>query len=202
MGSVLENGFSRDLVIISDDAGQFNVFLHALCWIHAERTINKLIGFTDEQREAIEQTRSKIWELYTDLKAYKNEPTEEEKIELDKRFDEIFSAKTCYVSLNLALKRIHKNKSELLLVLERPDIELHNNLSENDIRDYVTKRKVSGSTRSEPGRRCRDTFASLKKTCRKLTVSFWEFLIDRVTVKNRIPPLPELIRLRAQEIKA
>jgi hypothetical protein len=70
--------------------------------------------------------------------------------------------------LNAALKRIHSNKTELLMVLERPDIPLHNNSAENAIRDYVKKRKISGSTRSEAGRRCRDTFTSLKKTCRKL----------------------------------
>jgi hypothetical protein len=29
--------------------------------------------------------------------------------------------------LNQALKRIHKNKPELLIVLERPDVPLHNN---------------------------------------------------------------------------
>jgi len=72
----------------------------------------------------------------------------------------------------------------LLLVLERPEIPLHNNLSENDIREYVKRRKVSGSTRSDEGRRCRDTFTSLKKTCLKLGVSFWEYLLDRISKRN------------------
>ena len=71
-----------------------------------------------------------------------------------------------------------RNKRVLLLVLERPDLPLHNNLSEGDIREYVKRRKISGGTRSEEGRRSRDTFASLKKTCRKLGVSFWSFLND------------------------
>jgi len=95
--------------------------------------------------------------------------------------------------LNLALKRLYENKAELLLVLERPEIPLHNNLSENDIREYVKKRKISGSTRSELGRRCRDTFTSLKKTCRKLGISFWDYLMDRLSNTNAIPPLPEII---------
>jgi len=80
------------------------------------------------------------------------------------------------------------------LVLKRPDIPLHTNGSETDIRDYVKKRKVSGGTRSDLGRQCRDTFASLKKTCRKLGVSFWEYLQDRVSLTNAIPPLNTLIR--------
>ncbi|MDA1088451.1 MAG: transposase, partial [Verrucomicrobia bacterium] len=87
---------------------------------------------------------------------------------------------------------------ELLLVLDRPDIPLHNNLSERDIREYVKKRKISGSTRSDNGRQCRDTFTSLKKTCRKLGVSFWDYLNDRVSNAAEIPPLPDLIRVRAR----
>jgi hypothetical protein len=98
-----------------------------------------------------------------------------------------------WASLDLALKRIYKNKKELLLVLDRPDIPLHNNLSENDIREYAKKRKISGSTRSKTGKRCRDTFMSLKKTCRKLNISFWEYLKDRIYQKNKIPPLYEVM---------
>jgi len=107
--------------------------------------------------------------------------------------------KTSCEMLNQLLTRLNKNKSELLLVLEHPELPLHNNLSEGDVREYVKKRKISGSTRSEDGRRGRDTFASLKKTCRKLGVSFWYYLKDRVSGSNRIEPLAELIRQRAQE---
>jgi hypothetical protein len=95
------------------------------------------------------------------------------------------------------LKRLRQNKAELLLVLERPEIPLHTNDSERDIRDYVKKRKVSGGTRSEQGRRCRDTFISLKKTCRKLGVSFWDYLNDRIGQTGIIPPLPTLIAAAA-----
>jgi hypothetical protein len=200
IGSIMEHGFNPDLVIVSDDAGQFNVFLHALCWIHAERVLKKLVGFNDLQRKVLEKKRDEIWELYSALKEYKSSPTIEEKHRIDNWFDEIFTEKTCFITLNNALKRIHDNKGELLLVLEHPEIPLHNNLSERDIREYVTKRKISGSTRSPTGRRCRDTFASLKKTCRKLGISFWEYLKDRVKGNNySIPYLPEVVRLKAAE---
>ena len=92
------------------------------------------------------------------------------------------------------LKRIHLNKSELLLALIRPDIPLHNNLSERDIREYVKRRKVSGSTRSDNEKKCRDTFTSLKKTCRKLGISFWHYLIDRIEYQNKYPPLAEIMK--------
>ena len=112
-------------------------------------------------------------------------------------FDNIFSNKTASATLNTVLKRIYNNKSELLLVLDRPDIPLHNNGAENAIREYVKKRKISGSTRSETGRRCRDTFTSLKKTCRKLGVSFWQYLKDRIESIGIIPDLSELVRQQA-----
>jgi len=131
--------------------------------------------------------------------AYKQSPGPEKKAELQERFDEIFTTHTCYEALNQALKRIHKNKPELLMVLERPDVPLHNNTSETDIREYVKKRKISGSTRSDLGRRCRDTFTSLKKTCRKLGIGFWQYLEDRVSRRNSIPSLPDLMRLRVRE---
>ena len=92
------------------------------------------------------------------------------------------------------LKRIYKNKAKLLRVLARPEIPLHTNGSETDIRDFVKKRKISGGTRSDVGRECRDTFASLKKTCRKLGVSFWDYILDRNSGIGDIPPLAELIR--------
>ncbi|MFW6103556.1 MAG: IS66 family transposase [Bacteroidota bacterium] len=166
---------------------------HALCWIHAERSLNKLILPHEEKRKTLEDVQKQVWDFYKDLKAYKISPDETTKAPLEDRFEEIFTQKTNYHMLNLALDRLYENKDELLLVLERPEIPLHNNLSENDIREYVKRRKVSGSTRSELGRRCRDTFTSLKKTCRKLDVSFWEYLLDRLSRGKEIPPLPELI---------
>ena len=119
--------------------------------------------------------------------AYKIQPSLSAKLELDARFDSIFTTRTTFETLNQTLKRLHKNKSELLLVLERPDVPLHTNGSEGDIRDYVKKRKVSGGTRSDLGRRCRDTFASLKKTCRKQGISFWLYP-QRPSVTNQRHP--------------
>jgi hypothetical protein len=197
LGSVLMHGINPELAIVSDDAGQFNVLIHALCWIHAERVLAKLVGFNDDQRAALEQVRTVVWELYRDLQTFKAKPTATARRALDKRFDNLCATKTCFASLNHALERMRKNKSELLRVLNRPDLPLQNNLSEGDIREYVKRRKISGGTRSEDGRRGRDTFASLKKTCRKLGISFWHYLNDRIRHANRIATLARLIEARA-----
>ncbi len=194
IGSIIEHGISQKLVILSDDAGQFNVLLHALCWIHAERSINKVIPFTDQAKKDLNTVRDQIWRLYKRLKQYKENPNSKDKKRLEAIFDKIFTQKTHSTTLNQAFKRLYRNKAELLLVLERPDIPLHNNISENAIREYVKKRKISGSTRSELGRQCRDTFTSLKKTCRTLDVSFWQYLKDRIEEKKLIANLADLIR--------
>lgn len=197
VGSILSHGFSIDLKIISDDAGQFNIFQHALCWIHAERVINRLVPLHDGHAKDIEMILNKFWGIYADIKAYKLHPNQKERERLEKCFDELCATTTCYQLLNNALQRMSRNKNELLLVLKYPEIPLHNNLSENDIREYVKKRKISGGTRSDLGRQYRDTFISLKKTCRKLGVNFWEYLLDRNNKTNQIPYLPTLIRKAA-----
>ncbi len=203
LGAVLARGVSSKLGIISDGAGQFRLLDHGLCWVHAERLINKLIPFTEAQGLAVETVQDQIWQLYQDLKAYKNLTTEQQKQQkaaLEAKFDLIFTQTTVFEPLNQVLGRLWRRKSELLKVLDRPDLPIHNNASEQDIREFVKKRKISGSTRSDEGRRCRDTFASLKKTCRKLGVSFWEYLTDRVCDNKLIPPLGELIAQKAKSL--
>jgi len=200
LGGLIDQGFSLDLVIVSDGAGQFAILLHALCWVHAERLVHKLVPLNERHREDPERVRGEIWDLYRDLKRYQTDPDPAQAPALAARFDQVFTQRTAFETLNRTLKRLHGHKDKLLLVLKRPDIPLHTNGSENDIRGYVQWRKVSGGTRSDLGRRCRDTFASLKKTCRKLGISFWDYLADRIEQKGEIPPLPDIIRQRAAAV--
>ena len=181
LGSLIAHGVSPELTILSDGAGQFDVFVHALCWLHVERPLERLVPHNEKHRQAIERIRQRIWELYAGLKAYRQAPVADGAA---KRWQSSLTSwsrnRTDYPSIDGVLKGMAADRAKLLLVLERPEVPLHNNLSEGHIRDYVKKRKISGSTRSELGRRARDTFASLKKTCRRLGVNFWEYLQDRV----------------------
>jgi hypothetical protein len=199
-GSVKAHGFLPDTVIVSDDAGQFNVGQHGLCWVHCERLVHKLDAFTDENRAAQAAVRKLIWNFYRDLKAYRCAPTKPRRAALRARFDRIFGRKTGFVTLDRLLARLSANKPELLMVLDRPEIPLHTNGSENDIRCHVTRRKVSGGTRSDSGRDCRDAFLTILKTCAKLEIAFWDYLGARlaVTGSQSIPPLPEIILARAR----
>jgi Transposase IS66 family len=195
-GSIRRHGLLDDMVIVSDDAGQFRIGRHALCWIHAERLVHKLIAFNDRQRLAIELARQLIWWFYHDLQAYKRDPCRRRRGQLRARFDRIFRRRTGFVTLDRLLARLHGRKEELLLVLDRPEIPLHTNGSENDIRCHVTKRKVSGGTWSENGRDARDACLGLMKTCQKLRLSFFDYLGARLGVPDAplIAPLPQLVR--------
>jgi len=199
-GSLHAHGFLRDAVVLSDDAGQFAIGQHALCWVHAERLVHKLDTFTDQQRAAQRQTRKLIWNFYADLKLYRINPTPSRRRALRARFDRIFRRRTGFVTLDRLLARLHANKAELLRVLERPEVPLHTNGSENDIRCQVTRRKISAGTRSDLGRDCRDAFLGLAKTCAKHAIAFWDYLGSRLGVAGAalIPPLPELVRCRGQ----
>ena len=197
--SLQQHELYTDIVFLSDDAKQFQVqgFLHALCWLHAERHVAGLIPLTDTQRAAHLLARDEIWTFYQRLKQYRLTPTDAEKTALNTEFDRLFQQSTGWSEVDAALRKILARKERLLLVLTHPEIPLHNNLSENDIRQYVKKRKISAGTRSDLGRRCRDTFLSLKTTCRKLRQSFWQYLSDRLQTVAKIPSLATLIRQQA-----
>ena len=145
-------------------------------------------------------THGLIWQFYADLKTYRLSPTRRRRRELRARFDRIFRRRTGFVTLDRLLQRLHANKAELLMVLDHPEIPLHTNGSENDIRCQVTKRQVSGGTHSDIGRDCRNAFLGLGKTCRKLGIAFWNYLGARLGVRGSpaVPHLADFIRCRAQ----
>lgn len=196
-GAVKAQGLLTGTVIVSDGAGQFCVDDHALCWVHAERLIHKLQPTNPIHRKAVETTRSLVWWFYRDLKVYKQDPDPRRAKMMRARFDRIFARTTGYILLDQLLVRLRRRKAELLRVLGRPEIPLHTNGSENDIRSVVTKRKISGGTVSEAGKTARDVMLGLMKTCAKLNVSFYRYLGDRFGVDGApvVPSLPQLVRL-------
>ena len=197
-GSVKAHGLLPDTVILSDDAGQFALDRHALCWVHAERLVHRLDTFTERQHAAQQLVRALVWWFYADLKAYRRDPDRRRRAALRARFDRICRRRTGFATLDRLLTRLHANKAKLLLVLERPEVPLHTNGSERDLRPQVVRRKISGGTRSEAGRACRDAFLGLRQTCAKLGISFWAYLGHRLGVPGADAPyLPDLVRLRS-----
>lgn len=192
-GGVVKRGLIKDTPIVSDEAGQFNVFERGLCWFHTERKIEKLVPANKKEVKDIEKVKNEFWQIYDLLKQFKSKP----KKSLAKQINNLFTmlcSHNVFAALKKVLNSFAKSRHQLLLVLKYHFIPLHNNLSESDIREQVKKRKISGSTRSEDGRMCRDTFASLKKTCKKLGITFWKYLLDREHGLNKVEKLKEALR--------
>lgn len=200
--SLIEHGVPRDLHIHSDDAGQFELFKNSLCWIHEERHYRKLVPAHPEIADEIEKVRDGIWQLYKDLKNYKEAPTELERIKISQSFEDLFRSKqpSLYQVINDRLALTYAKRDRLLVVLDRPTTPLHNNLSEIGGRGAKVKSKISGGTRSDLGRRSWDTFGSLNLTCRRLGISFYDFLMDRLLDLNKIARLGEVIGKRIQSV--
>ncbi len=203
IGSAIEHGISPELIILSDGAPQFILFVHALCWIHMERRLRRLVGETPQQAQEITRLRYQLWAYYQALKLYRQSPSETDKQTFSRCFDAIFGQEfPGNDALNAVLQTFRDHKQELLRVLDTPVLPLHTNDAESDIREGVVRRKISGSTRSNSGRRARDTFMGLKKTCRKLGISFWQYLTSRLKREHSIPFLPDIIRQRVTGLAA
>lgn len=183
-------------ILICDDAPQFKGILEylGLCWVHEGRRYDKLLPNHSHFQKELDNFLDNFWNYYDELKKYKENPLQEKKEELSLKFDKLFSADTDYFALNRIIKKTAKKKEYLLLVLDHPEIPLHNNTSELDIREKVVQRKIRNCFRSIRGAKASDTFLSLMAICRKQGISFWDYVRDRVYNLHKIPSLAEIIK--------
>lgn len=90
LGELITQGMSGTVRILSDGAGQSNLFNPGLCWVHIERGLRKLSGHSRGQRRDIAEMQDLLWQYYQQLKQYKENPSKVFKAELGHRFDQIF----------------------------------------------------------------------------------------------------------------
>jgi len=188
--------------LVCDDASQFNWLgqKKMLCWVHEGRHYKKLTPVIGLHREWLDDFLKQFWEYYHLLLDYCQQPTGEEHLRLETEFDELFSRHTGYDALDQRIAKTNAKKDSLLLVLHYPELPLHNNASELGVRQRVRKRDVSFGPRTEDGLRAWDTFATLAETTKKLSVSFYHYLNDRISDANQISPLANLASLRAIDL--
>ena len=191
-------------ILISDDAKEFYhlTAMQALCWIHVARHFDKLQPILAVHQNKLDQFYSQLWEFYQKLKQYKNAPVPALKQSLEDEFDSIFYPTTGYDELDKRIALTAANKEKLLLVLEHPEIPLHNNPAELAVRELVIKRKVSIGTRSLKGTRAWETFMTISDTCRKQKINFFHYLKDRLTQAQQFHPLAELIHKKSSLARA
>jgi len=177
VGFISETILKPGQILLSDRAGQFAVFDHAGCWVHMERPLRKLEAATDEAEQEIQQTREAIWVLYDKLK--EAALTQTGKPEVSELYDRLVAMKSISPGVNEVIASFARYREEMLKALDHPGLPLHNNDSERDIRGVAKRRNVSGTTKSEEGRKFRDGLLTLKQTCARLGISFWGYLTER-----------------------
>ena len=193
-----ESGHVR--LLVCDDARQFKLVADelALCWVHDGRHYQSLTPCVPQHREWLEAFRQRYWEFYKQLRAYQQAPTPERAVPLREQFDELFSTVTGYEELDRRIAQTRADKTYLLMVLDHPEIPLHNNPAELDARTRVRKRVVSYGPRSLAGARTWDAMETLLSTARKLGVNFFQYIRDRVSGAMQMPSLADLIKQRAE----
>jgi hypothetical protein len=189
-------------LLLCDDAPQFNWIAaeSALCWVHEGRHYKKLMPVFAHHLELLNDFRKQFWDFYHALWAYKRQPTSEGSDWLEREFDRLFSTCTGYAALDAQIVRTRKKKASLLMVLKYPEIPLHNNPAELGARQRVRKRDVSFGPRTQEGGKAWDTFMSLAATARKLGISFYQYIHDRISQANQMPSLANMIEIRASEL--
>jgi hypothetical protein len=189
-------------LLIGDDAPQFKRITDelALCWVHDARYYKKLSPAVAYHRRLLDEFMDRYWAFYDKLLAYRKAPAPEQVPRLEAAFDELFSTVTSYTGLDRRIAMTRDKKDALLMVLHHPEIPLHNNPAEIEMRRRVRKRDVSFGPRTEDGKRAWDTFATLLATTKKLGVSFYHYVYDRVTQSGEIPSLADVIVQRAQQM--
>ena len=187
-------------VLVCDDAPQFTWLTDemALCWVHAGRHFKKLLPSVALHQEYLEQFQSKFWAYYHELRQYQEQPSEEERVRLEADFDEVFATRTGYWALDERIMMTGLKKAQLLMMLRHPEVPLHNNAAELGARQRVRKRDVSLGPRTADGSKAWDTFMSLAATTKKLGVSFYRYMHDRISEANEVPWLAVLIDEQAQ----
>jgi hypothetical protein len=152
-------------------------------------------------RQILDDFLGKFWDYYRELLAYREQPTPAEHQRLSKAFDDLFYPNTGYADLDERIGSTWFKKAHLLLVLDHPELPLHNNPAELGARQRVRKRDISFGPRTADGVKAWDTFMSLAATTKQLGLSFYQYIYDRIAGTNQIPKLDEIIDERAAKAK-
>ena len=188
-------------LLICDDAPQFKRLTEdlSLCWVHDGRHYKKLNPVVAQHRQWLDDFLDRYWDYYDELLTYQQQPTPPEAARLSKAFDDLFATVTGYTALDERIAKSQAKKDALLMVLKHPEIPLHNNPAELEARRRRRKSDVRLGPRTEAGKQAWDTFLSLEATAKKLGISFYQYVYDRVSGANTIPPLADLITQQAQQ---
>jgi len=189
-------------LLLCDDAPQFKLLTEelALCWVHDGRHYKKLTPLVPRHQALLDDFLTQYWEFYDQLLQFKQQPKEADVIRLSEEFEHLFSTRTGYDLLDDRIAKTRAKKAELLAVLRHPELPLHNNAAELGARVQARFRDVSFQTRSEAGTRAKDTFMSIVQTAKKLGISAYAYIYDRVSGAYALPSLAHVIQEKSQTL--
>jgi len=181
--------------LLSDNGPEYKRITEeqGLCWVHEGRNYKKLKPVVPLYQEEVDKFLTHYWDYYEKLLHYKAHPSLEMAESLSSEFDQLFSSQTIYTKLNDRIEKTKTKKAELLLVLKYPELPLHNNMAELGARAQARKRDVSLHTITEEGTKSQDTFLTIAQTAKKLGVSAYKYIKDRISRKFEMPSLASLI---------
>jgi hypothetical protein len=181
--------------MVTDSANQYDGIAchHGHCWLHEIRHYTKMKPYLDYHRSILEKFITNLWEFYDLLKKYKSLPNIDLRREIEQKFESLFTTTTGYFELDRRIALTYDDRDKLLMVLDFPEIPLHNNGSEIAVREGVLKRKISYGTRSELGKAAWENMLSILDTCRKQKVSFYMYINDIYSNKFSMPRLADMI---------
>jgi hypothetical protein len=159
----------------------------------------KAVTHKEEHRRVLANLRTPIGELDQDLKTDRDQLAAAPRLGWAARCAALVEQRTGSATRNGVREELRAHHADGRRVRERPEIPVPTNALASAIRAFVKRRQSSGGTRSDAGRRGRDPFASLKKTCRQLGLRFGDSWPARVRGLGHIPRPADLIRPKAQE---
>lgn len=175
----------RRKLYISDDGSpngqKLNVKKKQLCWVHEDRHYLKLSPRLNIHKLKLQEIVNQLGVFYHHAKAYGRDPTEESKKELRRMFDTITNQQTDYKALDHQLSLTKRKRDRLLLFLDYPFLPIQNNQAEQDLREFVIIRKISGETKSLSGDRSIERHLSVIQTARKQGLNIFQTLHGLLT---------------------
>ena len=163
---------------VSDDASCYGellmVLYKQLCWLHEIRHYLKLDPRFNQHKKKLAEIIGEFWEFYQQAKDYCRNPTETGRNELETHFDLITNQDTGYRELDHRLELTRRKRERLLVFLTHPFLPIHNNQSEQDVRDAVMIRMISRETKSKAGDRSLERHLSIIHTAKKQGLDVFE----------------------------
>ena len=127
-----QNNWPALRTLVCDDAPQFKLITEelSLCWVHEGRHYKKLNPLVAYHKKLLDNFLKAFWDYYRELLAYREAPSSQAAEKLRAKFDQLFDSETGYQQLDERKQLTAAKISELLLVLDHPELPLHNNPAE------------------------------------------------------------------------